>query len=49
LLYREGLTLERAREAIAALRGAEPVDAQADADVDLLLAFLAASTRGIVR
>jgi UDP-N-acetylglucosamine acyltransferase len=46
LLYREGLTLERAREAIAALRGTAE---GGDADVQLLLDFLAASTRGIAR
>ncbi|MDE2147986.1 MAG: acyl-ACP--UDP-N-acetylglucosamine O-acyltransferase [Burkholderiales bacterium] len=46
LLYREGLTLERAREAIAALAGTVE---GGDADVRLLLDFLAASTRGIVR
>jgi UDP-N-acetylglucosamine acyltransferase len=49
LLYRDGLTLERAREAIAALKGAVPDDAQADEDIVRLLDFLAASTRGIVR
>jgi len=47
LLYREGLTLAAATEAIAALRGAAP-EAGAD-DVQLLLDFLAASTRGIAR
>ncbi len=46
LLYRDGLTLEQARDAIAALRGT--VDG-GDADIDALLAFLAASDRGIVR
>jgi UDP-N-acetylglucosamine acyltransferase len=46
LLYRDGLTLEAAKAAIAALRGT--VDG-GDADVDLLLDFLAASTRGIAR
>jgi len=46
LLYREGLTLEAARQAIAALRGAVP---DGDGDVQLLLDFLAASTRGIAR
>jgi len=48
LLYRDGLTLEQAREAIGALLGstAEP---DSDADVRLLLDFLAASTRGIAR
>ena len=46
LLYRDGLTLEKAREAIAALQGT--VDG-GDADVAAMLDFLAASTRGIVR
>jgi len=46
LLYREGLTLEKAREAIAALRGS--VDG-GDDDIELLLNFVAAATRGIVR
>jgi UDP-N-acetylglucosamine acyltransferase len=48
LLYRDGLTLERAREAIAALAGSAG-DTAADADVRLMLDFLAASTRGIAR
>jgi len=46
LLYRKGLTLEQARAEIAALKGTVE---GGDADVDLLLDFLAASTRGIVR
>ena len=46
LLYREGLTLEKSREAIAALAGTVE---GGDADVHALLDFLAASTRGIVR
>ncbi len=46
LLYRDGLTLEAAKAAIAALRGS--VD-DGDADVALVLEFLAASTRGIAR
>jgi UDP-N-acetylglucosamine acyltransferase len=46
LLYRDGLTLEQSRAAIAALAGT--VDG-GDGDVRLLLDFLAASTRGIVR
>ncbi len=46
LLYREGLTLDAAKAAIAALRGTVE---GGDGDVDLLLGFLAASTRGIVR
>jgi len=46
LLYRKGLTLEHAKAEIQALRGqAEGVDA----DIALLLDFLAASQRGIVR
>ena len=46
LLYRDGLTLEQAKSAIAALQGQV---AEGDADVRLLLDFLAASTRGIAR
>ncbi len=46
LLYRDGLTLDDARAAIAALRGTVE---GGDADIALLLDFLAASTRGIVR
>lgn len=46
LLYRDGLTLEKAREAIAALKGTVE---GGDADVDAMLGFLASSTRGIVR
>lgn len=46
LMYRDGLTLEKAREAIAALKGAVE---GGDADVDAMLGFLAASKRGIVR
>ncbi|MBI5717314.1 MAG: acyl-ACP--UDP-N-acetylglucosamine O-acyltransferase [Burkholderiales bacterium] len=46
LLYRDGLTLEAARAAIAALTGTVE---GGDADVALLLDFLAASTRGIAR
>ncbi|HET9976582.1 MAG TPA: acyl-ACP--UDP-N-acetylglucosamine O-acyltransferase [Burkholderiaceae bacterium] len=46
LLYRDGLTLDQARESIAALRGALP---EGDGDVALLSDFLAAATRGIVR
>ncbi len=46
LLYRDGLTLEQARGAIAALAGTVQ---GGDADITLLLDFLAASTRGIVR
>jgi len=46
LLYRDGLTLEQSRAAIQALQG--QVDG-GDADLVLMLGFLAASTRGIVR
>ena len=46
LLYRDGLTLEQATAAIAALRGTVE---GGDADVAMVLDFLAASTRGIVR
>ena len=46
LLYRDGLTLDAAKAAIAALQGT--VDG-GDADVSMLLDFLSASTRGIVR
>ena len=46
LLYRESLTLEKAREAIAALQGTVE---GADEDIALLLDFVAAATRGIVR
>jgi UDP-N-acetylglucosamine acyltransferase len=46
LLYRDGLTLEAAKQAIESLKGTVE---DGDADVATLLAFLAASTRGIVR
>jgi UDP-N-acetylglucosamine acyltransferase len=46
LLYRDGLTLDAARDAIGALKGTVE---GGDADIGLLLDFLAASTRGIVR
>lgn len=46
LLYREGLALDAAKQQIAALAGTVE---GGDADVSLLLDFLAASTRGIVR
>ena len=46
LLYRDGLTLEKARASIAALAGTVE---GGDADVQALLDFLASSTRGIVR
>jgi UDP-N-acetylglucosamine acyltransferase len=46
LLYRESLTLDRAREAIAALKSTVE---GGDADVQALLDFLTASSRGIAR
>jgi UDP-N-acetylglucosamine acyltransferase len=46
LLYREGRTLEAAREAIAGLAQSNP---EAAADVAAMGAFLAAATRGIAR
>jgi UDP-N-acetylglucosamine acyltransferase len=46
LLYRSGLTLEQARSAIAALAGSVE---GGDDDLRLLLDFLAAAKRGIVR
>jgi len=46
LLYREGLTLEKSIEAIQAQLGTVE---GGDTDVQALLDFLAASTRGIVR
>jgi UDP-N-acetylglucosamine acyltransferase len=51
LLYRDGLTLEQAREALAALHASAQSsdDAEAAADVQRLLDFLAASRRGIAR
>jgi UDP-N-acetylglucosamine acyltransferase len=49
LLYRDGLTLEQAGAAIAGLRGSITGDPAADADVQLMLDFLAASARGLVR
>jgi UDP-N-acetylglucosamine acyltransferase len=45
-LYRDGLTLEQSRAAIAALRGSVE---GGDGDIDLLLEFLASARRGIVR
>lgn len=47
LLYRSGHTLDEARAAIEGLRGTE--GGAADGDIDTMLTFLAASTRGIVR
>ena len=46
LLYRDGLTLEKAREAIAALAGTVE---GGDDDLQAMLGFLASATRGIVR
>jgi UDP-N-acetylglucosamine acyltransferase len=46
LLYRDGLTLEGAKGAIAALRGTVE---GGDPDIALLLDFIAASTRGLAR
>jgi UDP-N-acetylglucosamine acyltransferase len=46
LLYRDGLTLEAAKSAIAALRSTVE---DGDADIATLLDFLAASNRGIAR
>jgi UDP-N-acetylglucosamine acyltransferase len=46
LLYRDGLTLDQSRTAISALAGTVE---GGDADVQMLLDFLAASTRGIAR
>ena len=49
LLYRDGLTLEQARQRIEALQPGEAADPLAQADVRLVLDFLATSTRGIAR
>ena len=46
LLYREGRTLESAREAVAGLAQSAP---EAAADVAMMNAFLAGATRGIAR
>ena len=46
LLYRQGLTLEAARSAIAELPAQHP---EAADDIAILLAFVAGSTRGIAR
>jgi UDP-N-acetylglucosamine acyltransferase len=46
LLYRDGLTLDAAKVAMAALVGSVE---GGDSDVQMLLDFLAVSTRGIVR
>jgi UDP-N-acetylglucosamine acyltransferase len=47
LIYRSGHTLDEAKAAIEALRGSD--GGVADGDIDTMLTFLAASTRGIVR
>jgi UDP-N-acetylglucosamine acyltransferase len=47
LIYRSGYSMDEARAAIEALRGSEA--GAADGDIDNMLTFLAASTRGIVR
>lgn len=47
LLYRKGLTFDESKAEIAALKGAGVEGAEAD--VDLMLGFLAAAKRGIVR
>ena len=46
LIYRDGLTLDQARSAVQQLLGTVE---DGDADVQMLLDFLASSTRGIVR
>ena len=46
LIYRDGLTLEQARAALEQLRGGVE---DGDADLQQMLDFLAAATRGIVR
>ena len=48
LLYRDGLSLEQAVAAIDFLRGSV-AEADADADIDTMLGFLAQAKRGIVR
>ncbi|MBK6865426.1 MAG: acyl-ACP--UDP-N-acetylglucosamine O-acyltransferase [Ideonella sp.] len=46
LLYRDGLTLEQARERIAALAAEQP---EARVEIELMSAFLAGARRGIAR
>ena len=46
LLYRQGLTLEAARAALADLPAAHP---EAASDIALMQGFLDASTRGVAR
>ena len=48
LLYRDGLTLEQAVAAMAELRGAQ-AEAESAADVAVMLDFIAAAKRGLVR
>ena len=45
-LYRQGLSLADSKAALQAMRGASGVH---DADLDLMLSFLDAAARGIVR
>jgi UDP-N-acetylglucosamine acyltransferase len=45
-IFRKGQTLDEAKVEIEALRASAP---EAGGDIDTMLAFLAASTRGIVR
>jgi UDP-N-acetylglucosamine acyltransferase len=45
-LYRQGLSLADAKAALQAMRGAS---AETDGDLDLLVSFLDAAERGIVR
>jgi UDP-N-acetylglucosamine acyltransferase len=45
-LYRKNLTLDRAKAEIEAMRGG---DADVDGDIDTMLNFIAAGTRGLVR
>jgi UDP-N-acetylglucosamine acyltransferase len=45
-LYRQGLTLEQAKTQLQGMRGAS---VEADADLDMVLVFLNAAERGIVR
>jgi UDP-N-acetylglucosamine acyltransferase len=49
LLYREGLSLEQARQRLEHLAAQHSPDAAARADVQLVLDFLADSNRGIAR
>ena len=48
-LYRDGLTLEQAKASIAGLLDGAALDEPSQADVRLMLDFLAGSTRGIAR